>query len=240
MNKRQKLKGDELVANASLDREEVIRAIVRNQPNFVVRLYSRIRFQILRQRFLDEIGQYLPKHGDILDFGCGFGLFALYYSMTGSGRRINGVDLNADRIAMAKRCALSLSVTNAHFETCNALEWEGGGSFDAIYMLDLIHHLREAEVPKFLTGIRDLLRPGGRLILKDVSDRPHYKRLFTLVLDRLMVGFRESIRYWPPNELVALLECLGFDVKQHAMNDYLPYPHVLYVCTRIDGAKPDG
>ena len=29
-------------------------------------------------RFLEEIEQYLPDHGTILDLGCGFGLFSLY------------------------------------------------------------------------------------------------------------------------------------------------------------------
>ena len=33
------------------------------------------------QPFLDEIGQYLPRGGRILDFGCGFGLFSLYFAL---------------------------------------------------------------------------------------------------------------------------------------------------------------
>ncbi len=140
---------------------------------------------------------------------------------------------------MAQRCCSALGVDNANFEACNALEWRGDRVFDAIYMLDLVHHLPQEKVPEFLKDVRDLLRPGGRLLLKDVSDRPHYKRLFTLALDRLMIGFNEPVRYWPPSELVDLLEGLGFDVKQHAMNDYLPYPHVLYICTRVDEADAD-
>jgi len=55
-----------------------------------------------------------------------------------------------------------------------------------------------------------------------------------LWLDRLMVGMSEPIHYWPPRELSELLGDMGFDVKRHAMKDFLPYPHVLYVCTLRD------
>ena len=85
----------------------------------------------------------------------------------------------------------------------------------------------------FLATLRDALGPGGRLIIKDVSDRPLYKQLFTLVLDRLMVG-REPIYYWPPHEIMAELRRVGFSVKKHSMNDILPYPHVIYACTRLE------
>jgi len=206
-----------------------IDAIIRNQDDFVVRLYSRIRFSILRQRFLEEIGQYLPEQGEILDLGAGFGLFSLYFAITGPGRSLTGVELNEKRVQWARDCAARLGIENVRYEVDDVREWECDRAFDAVYMLDLIHHLPSGEVSGFLEKVKSLLRPGGILVLKDVSDRPHYKRLFTWALDRLMVGW-EPIRYWPPAELAALLEGLGFDVKRHAMNDYLPYPHMLYLC----------
>ena len=59
---------------------EAIARVVEAYDDRVIRTYSRARFLILRQRFLDEIGQYLPLSGDVLDLGCGFGLFSLYYA----------------------------------------------------------------------------------------------------------------------------------------------------------------
>jgi SAM-dependent methyltransferase len=54
------------------------------------------------QRFLDEIGQYLPERGRVLDLGCGFGLFSLYYASVHPGLRLEGLDRNPRRIAMAR------------------------------------------------------------------------------------------------------------------------------------------
>jgi 2-polyprenyl-3-methyl-5-hydroxy-6-metoxy-1,4-benzoquinol methylase len=210
---------------------DAIAAIVRHQPDAIVRAYSRVRFLILRQSFLDAIGQYFPERGDILDLGCGFGLFSLYYAIMGPERRITGVDLDARRIEMARRCAASLGVTNARYHAEDVLQWRDDRTFDAIYMLDLVHHLPVATVPGTLERIAARLAPGGTLVIKDVADKPTYKMLFTLALDRLMVGM-DPIRYWPVLELSSLLRALGFEVRVHPIRDVLPYPHVLYVCRR--------
>ena len=224
----------ELLEDARRRRErgrDTIAAIVRNQPDAIVRAYSRVRFLILRQSFLDAIGQYFPERGEILDLGCGFGLFSLYYAIMGPERRITGVDLDARRIEMAKRCAAALGVTNASYHAEDVLRWRDERTFDAIYMLDLVHHLPQAAVAQTLERLTARLAPGGTLIIKDVADKPTYKMLFTLALDRLMVGM-EPIRYWPVLELSSLLRALGFLVRVHPIRDVLPYPHVLYVCRR--------
>src|SRR5262245_55940820 len=82
---------------------ETVRSIIRAYDDPVVRAYCWLRFGILRQRFLDEIGQYLPDAGPVLDIGCGFGLFSLYYAATGPRRFVRGLDLNPRRIALARR-----------------------------------------------------------------------------------------------------------------------------------------
>jgi 2-polyprenyl-3-methyl-5-hydroxy-6-metoxy-1,4-benzoquinol methylase len=210
--------------------------IIANQKSWIVRLYARIRFLILRQTFLQEIGQYLPREGRILDLGCGFGLFSLYFAMDAPTRDLTGVDLDSERIEAATQCAAQLGVDNVRYTASNVLDWRGTEPFDAIFMLDLIHHLPKQEVAVFLERVSRLIAPGGVLLLKDVSNRPYYKMLFTLLLDRLMVG-SEPIHYWDPGELCGLVENLGFSVKRHTINDILPYPHILYVCSRAEAPR---
>ena len=216
-------------ADETRDERSIVERIIANQENFVVRTYARIRFVILRQQFLRVIGQFLPRDGRILDLGCGFGLFSLYFGLDAPGRMITGVDLSTRRVEWARRCADRLGVTNVSYAASNALDWKGKAEFDAVFMLDLIHHLPKNEVANFLNRVTRLIAPGGTLIVKDVSNRPAYKRWFTLALDRLMVGM-EPIHYWDPEELTRLIEALGFEVERRKMNDILPYPHILYVC----------
>jgi 2-polyprenyl-3-methyl-5-hydroxy-6-metoxy-1,4-benzoquinol methylase len=216
-----------------------IHSVVRAYDDPVVRAYCWVRFGILRQRFLDEIGQYLPPTGSVLDIGCGFGLFSLYYALTGPGRMLQGVDRNARRIRLARQAAERLQLRNVRYEVADARELREGPAYAAIYMLDIVHHVPEASVGPMLRRLRERLAPGGRLLIKDVDTEPALKRWFTWTLDRLMDP-RTPVCYWPAERLHRLLEQAGFVVHRHLMVDVLPYPHVLYVCTRGDGQPSVG
>ena len=208
-----------------------IRAIVASYDDLVIRLYSRVRFTILRQIFLEEIGQYLPPEGRVLDLGCGFGLFSLFFASQGPGRHVTGVDRNGQRIASARTSASRLGLSNVDYIEGDGLDWDSDVRFDAIYLLDMIHHLPKAGVPEFLGKLERLLAPGGVLVVKDIENRPFWKVWFTLALDRLMVG-TEPIHYWAPAELSGHLEALGLQVVRHRMRDFLPYPHIVYIARR--------
>jgi 2-polyprenyl-3-methyl-5-hydroxy-6-metoxy-1,4-benzoquinol methylase len=215
-------------AGAAASETSEIRTIVASYDSLLIRSYALVRFTILRQSFLDEIGQYLPRRGDVLDVGCGFGLFSLFFARRAPECRFLGCDLDARRIASARTSAERLGIGNVRYEVADAAQFEPPGAFDAIYLLDLVHHLPRAAVPAFLARLRGHLRAGGVLVLKEVEDRPAWKRWFTLLLDRLMVG-AEPIHYWSAAELSAVLTGLGLDVVRHRMRDVLPYPHILYV-----------
>ena len=194
----------------------------------VVRSYSWGRFKIFRQRFLDEIGQYLPSEGRVLDIGCGFGLFSLYYAQLHPGLSLHGFDLDARRVEMARDAARTLGLTNATFHVQNATDLRAHERFDAIYMLDVVHHVPAPAVEALLREVKASLAPGGVLLVKELDTEPAWQRLFAHALD-LAMSPSSPPRYWSTAELGGLLARLGFDVKRHAMVDILPYPHVLYV-----------
>ncbi len=206
--------------------------VIRAYDDPVVRAYCWGRFWILRQRFLDEIGQYLPDRGRVLDLGCGFGLFSLYYASARPDLAIHGLDKNARRIGMARRAAERLGLGNVRYEVGDVMDFRGGEPMDGAYMLDIVHHVPPEAVPPLLGRLAAILPAGRRLVIKDVDRHPAYKRWFTHALDKLMDP-GTPVRYWEAAELSALLERTGFTVHRHLMVDFLPYPHVLYVCQRL-------
>ena len=184
-------------------------------------------------RILEEIGQYLPNEGRILDVGCGFGLFTLYYALLSANRRFTSVDINPKRIEMARSAAdiLHLSARISFRLQEASMLIVPSKSYEASYIIDLIHHLpKEAHKPLICT-IYDTLVPDGVLIIKDIATSPCWKVLFTWILDMVMTP-RMPPHYVDTDSLVNLLVDIGFNVKTHALLDTLPYPHVLYICRK--------
>jgi SAM-dependent methyltransferase len=212
-------------------RSEPVLRVIGAYDDWIVRGYCWGRFWILRQRFLDEIGQYLPERGRVLDVGCGFGLFSLYYASVRPGLRLAGLDRNPRRIAMARAAAARLGLGNVSYQVGDAAAYRGGEPLDAAYMLDIVHHIPEETVRPLFEQIAKALPPGGLLLIKDVDSRPAWKRWFTHALDWAMDP-RSPVRYWAADALQGLLEQVGFRVRRHLMVDLLPYPHVLYICER--------
>jgi SAM-dependent methyltransferase len=212
---------------------EAIARVVDAYDDWLIRAYSRARFVILRQRFLDEIGQYLPVSGDVLDLGCGFGLFSLYYAQIQPGLRLHGVDLDARRIGLARKAGQRLGLANVDYAVGDARDFRANRAYAGAYMLDIVHHVEPGAVRPLLAELHAALVPGARLIVKDVDRRPAYKRWFTHALD-LAVSPGSPPHYWAAEALEAALEETGFRVHRHAMVDFLPYPHVLYVCRKPD------
>lgn len=226
----------------SLYARRCIASIIAVFDHPLVRAYSRIRFLILRQRFLNEIGQYLPEHGTVVDIGCGFGLFALYFAMINPKLEIHGVDLNAKRIFMAQTAAKRLGLKNVQFSVGDAARYACDFPIDGAYMLDIIHHIPRKEAPRLIREISAHLEPGARLIIKDVDSTPYFKMLFTWALDKLM-DFKTPISYWSQAEFHELMETADLATHSHAMVDILPYPHMIYVGSKVSSRRapgPDG
>ena len=207
-------------------------SIIGSYDSALIRAYSWGRFRILHQRFLDEIGQYLPSRGKILDIGCGFGLFSLYFAHGHPDRQVHGFDLNAKRIATANDSAHKLRMPNVAFHAEDATKWKGAEQFDAAYMLDIIHHVPREAVDGILGQLRNMVSPTGVVVIKDVNSRPWFKTAFTWALDKAMDP-KTPVHYWPMDVLKKKLQDNGFHVHAHQMVDVLPYPHVIYICRPV-------
>ncbi len=201
-------------------------------PTAIIRLYCLIRAHILRQRLLAEVGQYVPARGTVVEFGCGFGLFSLCFAMTRPEVAIHACDLSEGRIKTARGVAAKLGVVNCSFAYQDALEFiDTLPAFRCAYMFDLLHHMPPKAVPVFLQKVWDKLEPGGVLLVKDVDNKPFFKMAFTYILDVLMTK-GERPDYWASEDLAQLLTGLGGEVRVHALDDYLPFPHRLFVIAK--------
>lgn len=113
-----------------------------------------------------------PAQGAALDVGCGHGLLINLLARDPSrrGLKLCGIDHDAAKIEQARRSAPA----GVEFSTRRLGELPGR-CFDAVSVVDVLYTVRRAVWDEILEGCFRVLRPGGRLILKEVIDRPRWK-----------------------------------------------------------------
>jgi 2-polyprenyl-3-methyl-5-hydroxy-6-metoxy-1,4-benzoquinol methylase len=206
--------------------------IVLAYNNPIIRWYSRIRFHIINVNFLETLEQHLSPAARVLDIGCGFGLFAMYYALNAPDRRITGFDLSEPRIQEATQVAAKLGLTNVRFSRQDATTYQFTQQFDAVITLDLLHHVGPEVAERLIEQSYQALTLGGILLVKDVNTSPLLKLWFTYALDKLMMP-RSHVHYRSALAWKAVIQRAGFaNVWWYPLNDYLPYPHVLLVAQK--------
>ena len=147
----------------------------------------------------------------------------------------HGLDSNARRVAMANRTAAHLGLENARFEVGDARgELPLDDEYDAVLMMDLMHHLPLDQKRHVLDTVTPRLAPDGSLIIKEITRRPRLKLFFTWALDVLMTrGF--DMWYWNPHQFREAVDD-SFRMEVYPIADLLPYPHVVYLFSREAGS----
>ena len=209
-------------------RQAILRRILGHYHRPIIKAYVYGRFKIIHLDILERIEQHLPRRGRILDVGCGFGLFDLYFALTSPEREIIGVDINRRRLAVARQAAEELGLPNLRFEYMNVAETQPQERCDAMVTLDILHHVPPEAAQQLLEVAYAHLPAGGVLVAKDVDTVPVHQRWFTWWMDKLM-DFRTPVHYRHHQEWRRTLEAIGFAVELEKIADPLPYPHVLLI-----------
>ncbi len=213
------------------DKRDLVARIISAYSG-IIRLYCYVRFKIIHLRFLEEIEQYLPDGGNILDLGCGFGLFALYMASRKPGARVIGLDINSKRLQIAQNAARKLGIHNVAFIQQDLRDWRPAEKIAGAYALDVFHHVPVENGNRLLRDLFEHIEPGGQFLLKDIDTTPRAGLWFTYMLDALMSP-RDDFHYRSNSAWYKQLAASGFaPIYLHYLWDILPYPHILLICDK--------
>jgi len=110
----------------------------------------------------------VPDRGEILDLGCGFGYFAHLLVQGSATRRVRGIDLDAEKIAVAERSAGERG--NPVFEVAD-LGHFAPASCDAVLAVDVFYLLPYEVQVRLIRQTREALSAGGVFLLKTMAER---------------------------------------------------------------------
>jgi SAM-dependent methyltransferase len=117
------------------------------------------------RRVLIQAG--LTQGMKVADFGCGVGVVSrMLAEMVGPSGSVTGIDVNGAQVEQARQLCMNEGLRNTRFVEASA--YSTGlerGTFDLVYCRFLLLHLTDPTA--CLREMRELLRPGGILVVED-------------------------------------------------------------------------
>ncbi|MDQ1457061.1 MAG: hypothetical protein QOH28_2681 [Actinomycetota bacterium] len=181
---------------------------------------SRSRFERLYARVLGapanglriRLRRVLPategSYADILDAGCGQGVFSMELAKAHPEARVVGIDMDPVLVERANAIAQRAGLTNCRFEVGDVTKLDYDAAFDLVVSVDNLEHVDDDVTA--LRGLMRALRPGGRAVVHV----PGYERRWLVFGRRVNFDVPGHVRPgYRTNELVERLTGAGFDIS---------------------------
>jgi 2-polyprenyl-3-methyl-5-hydroxy-6-metoxy-1,4-benzoquinol methylase len=129
----------------------------------------KIKYRSLICPFISLVQMVKPgeKVGDV---GCGSGQFLLLLSEFSEASYLHGIEIDPSLIKNANHLFQNLPPVLYRFETYDGKTFPATlGNMDVIFLIDVLHHVPKIMQPDFLKNLVAMMKPGARLILKDIN-----------------------------------------------------------------------
>jgi SAM-dependent methyltransferase len=105
----------------------------------------------------------VPKHGKIIDLGCGVGNYVIWFAK--KGYKITGIDISKNAIEIARRSALAARA-NCKFIVADVTRdlQSLQVKHDLAYDWELLHHIFPEDRDNYVKNIAHLLNPKGKYL----------------------------------------------------------------------------
>ncbi|GAB4284849.1 MAG: hypothetical protein Kow0067_07040 [Coriobacteriia bacterium] len=193
-----------------------------------------------------KIVEHMPKGGQrVLDFGCGWGYYAV--AAAERGNTVVGIDHSANEIEICRLMWGDCDHLDLTFEQGDIGEFPDA-SFDTVISTSVLEHVHNPGL--YLSQVNRVLREGGQLILSlpnvmtPRNARGALSKNLSAALQRFSLEVFESydkthhhINSWDPYHVTRLCASVGFRVDEFAGAEGLAMPRIplvpAYVHTRI-------
>jgi 2-polyprenyl-3-methyl-5-hydroxy-6-metoxy-1,4-benzoquinol methylase len=147
-------------------------SILRKYRTFTLRdkVYYLLRTAVAP---FSDITEFIPRKGNVLDAGCGYGFLTHILAQTRPDCHITGIDINAKRVDKAAG-----SVTpgeHVAFIRGDLTRNIYRGTYAAIICFDLLHHIPKNAQYNVIMLLVEHLSPHGFLIVKEIDTAPKWK-----------------------------------------------------------------
>jgi cyclopropane-fatty-acyl-phospholipid synthase len=143
----------------------------------------------------------------LLDLGCGWGSLTVHAAREHRAR-VTAVTLSAEQGGYARRRCHGLGLGDRAEVRIQDYRDPLDGPYDAIASVEMGEHVGAAQYPRFCSALHRLLRPGGRLLIQQMSRRGRAPGGGPFIESYIA----PDMHMRPVGETVALIEDAGFEV----------------------------
>lgn len=164
-------------------------------------------YKICRKDYPDVLAELEKEDfSDLLDCGCGTAPMISLLREKYPDRHYTGIDLTPGMIAAAK--AKHMEGVELVVGDCEKLPFENG-RFDVVICCQSFHHY--PNVQDFFDSVYRVLRPGGRLILRDMTAKTAPVRWFFNHIEMPLINLtgHGDVRVYGPEEVRQLCARAG-------------------------------
>jgi cyclopropane-fatty-acyl-phospholipid synthase len=104
----------------------------------------------------------------LLDIGCGWGSLSIHAARA-YGASVTAVTLAAEQAAYVRRRVTEAGLSDLVTVVNQDYRDIGAGTYDAVASVEMGEHVGDREYPAFCALIRDRLKPGGRVLIQQMS-----------------------------------------------------------------------
>ncbi len=183
----------------------------------------------------NEVEHFVPKNGNILDIGCGHGLFELILKNKSNKRVIVAIDPDLKKIQLAQE--ITKLFTNLQFKVSTTNEVHDSFPIDCCILFDVDYLLNLEEKKQILLQAKSYLKKNGTIIFKTVVNDGsigyylgYLQELIVVTLFKKTYSKRDTFTFLKVEEYLDLFKKNNLLVKKEKkLNSFLYHPHYLFV-----------
>jgi len=169
--------------------------------------------------FIERSSEWMLRHfclaagSEIIDFGCGPGLYTSRFAK--KGMRVTGVDFSGRSIEYARRAARE-GGHDADYVCANYLEYESPKKFDLITMIMCDYcALSPGQRKEMLARFRRTLKPGGSVVLDIYS-----LNFYDAQEEKSIYEFNQMGSFWSENDYYSFQNTFKYNSEKVILDKY--------------------
>jgi len=185
------------------------------------------------------IDRYVPRHGFIVELGCGYGLFANLLAEASANRRILGIDIDDRKIEVARTTIQGRE--SVRFEIGDIVH-EAPPKCDAVAIIDVLYLLAPSDQEAVLRKAAEALAENAPLVVKAQERAPSFRYALTYAQELVTTalgltrGGARRFHFLARDQAVAMFERAGFLVDVIEMPGR-PYTDIVYLARKAPATR---